>query len=90
MIDLIFKLIIVGVFALGTAWFFVYYIIALKYKSDPHFKEARSKISFIKAQPRAALNLFAIYRYIEIAIYCLLVVASILIALQFGMHWLSK
>ena len=90
MIELIFKLMIIGIAALGVAWSSVYYIIAFKHRADPHFRGARSTISFIEAQPKTVLNLFAIYRCIEIAIYSLLIAASTLLVIQVGMHWLKK
>lgn len=90
MIDLIFKFLIVTGFALGIVWFSVYYLIVLKYKSDPHFQEARSKVSFIKTQPRTTFNLFSVYRYIEITIYFLFIIACALLALQYGLRWLGK
>jgi hypothetical protein len=90
MIDLIFKLVVIGVLVLGTAWFFAYYAISFKYKSDPAFKAARSKVSFIKSQPRTSLNLFSVYWCIEISIYGLLVIACALLALQYGIRWFSK
>jgi hypothetical protein len=71
-------------------WFAMYYIIYFKYRSDPNFKNARSPVYFIKAQPWRGFSLFSVYRYIEFSIYGLLILASSVLALEYGMWWLGK
>lgn len=90
MIELCFSFVICIGFFLGLAWLSVYYIIYFKYKADHQFKIAKSKISYIKAQPSTACNLFTAYRYIEKSIYGMLFLACVLLILQFGFKWLDK
>jgi hypothetical protein len=87
MLDLLFKLACASGLILGLAWNLVSWTIAYQYKANPEYKAARSKVAFIKAQPRTPLSLFAIYRYLKLAIYGLLIFAVVILLQEFALRF---
>jgi len=89
MLDLLFKLACASGLILGLAWDLVGWGIAYQCRANPQYQAAKSKIAFVRAQPRMPLSLFSIYWYLRLAIYGVLILAAVLLMLQFGIAYLQ-
>ncbi len=89
MLDLLFKLACASGFILGLAWNLVGWAIAYQCRANPQYQAARSKIAFVRAQPRTPLSLFAIYWYLKLAVYGLLIFAVLVLLLEFALHFMA-
>jgi hypothetical protein len=82
MLDLLFRILMLAIFACGILWTVFTAIIFFKYKSSPEYEVSRSVSILIQTHQGNGDFLFKIYRLFPLAIRCLMVAGMLILAVE--------